>query len=323
MATYVIGDVHGCFDELQQLIALIKFQPQVDKLWFTGDLVNGGNKSIETINFVRQLGTDAICVLGNHDLTLLGIALGITPGIKYTSTSDAKYTAALKTTPCTTAATTPGDSLVTVSKITSLENSSVHTAGYTDILTLPSKQLDTIISWLRTRPLVHYDSALNTLLVHAGVAPQWDIATTLSLGKEIEAILSGNNATAFLGNMFGNYPTNWDDRLTGWDRSRCIVNYMTRLRFCKENGELELATKGKAADAPADTKPWFTIPNRKTQQTNIVFGHWAALEGKTGISNVFAVDTGCVWGNKLTALRLEDKQLFSVNSMTHNATRTF
>jgi len=274
MATYVIGDIHGCFDELQTLLTLIHFNPAHDKLWFTGDLVNGGPKSIETLSFIQALGDQAICVLGNHDLTLLGIAL-----------ADLNYEHHRKN-------------------------------SYATMLSHP--RLGALLDWLKTKPLIHYDATFNTLLVHAGLAPQWTVTQALSLGNEINQILVGNQAIEFFKHMFGNHPTNWDEHLTGWDRARCIVNYMTRLRFCTHDGTLDFAAKGTATTAPLGTMPWFDAPNRQTPQVNIVFGHWAALNGETNVDKVFALDTGCVWGNKLTAMRLDDKQRFSVNSTVKN-----
>ena len=147
-------------------------------------------------------------------------------------------------------------------------------------------------------------------MVHAGLAPQWDLAKALQLGKEVEAVLRGNQGEAFFAAMFGNQPNAWDDKLTTWDRIRCIVNYMTRMRFCTSEGELNLDAKGTPANAPTGTMPWFQVANRQTAEIDIVFGHWAALQGQTNWPQVFALDYGCVWGNQLAALRLEDQKKF-------------
>lgn len=272
MATYVVGDVHGCFTELEQLLSLINFSKN-DQLWFTGDLVNGGSESVETLEFIKSLGDKAICVLGNHDLTLLGIEYG------------------------------------------NLKINNDRPLGFTEILNNSNKE--NLLSWLKSKPLIHYDAKFNTLLVHAGLAPQWTLEEALKLGKEVQLMLQSNRASTFFENMFGNQPSMWQDNLSSWDRFRCIVNYMTRTRFCTTNGQLDFKYKGPLNSAPKDLIPWFEIDGRKTNNVEIVFGHWAALQGKTGQekNGIFALDTGCVWGDKLSALRLEDKKIFAVDSL--------
>lgn len=268
MATYVIGDVQGCFDDLQRLLTTCAFDRLKDYLWFTGDLVNGGSKPVETLTFVKSLADRAICVLGNHDLTLLGIYFG---GLNIKS--DRKF-------------------------------------GFDPVLQHPD--CAELLHWLLRRPLAHFDTNFNTLLVHAGVAPQWTLQQTLQLGQEVADVLASNQAAEFLRHMVGNNPQQWDNTLTGWDRIRCIVNYLTRMRFCTADGKLDLMEKGPPANAPADTMPWFQVPNRKTKGIKLIFGHWAALNGKTNCDDVIGLDTGCVWGNKLTMIRLDDQQMFSV-----------
>lgn len=181
---------------------------------------------------------------------------------------------------------------------------------FIDILEAPD--CHELLTWLQYQPLLHHDAALGFTLVHAGLAPQWDLATAQSLAKEVESVLQGNMAIELFNHMYGNYPDNWDPTLKGWDRLRVIINYFTRLRFCNPEGQLELKTTGNESHAPLGFTPWFKIPNRKSQDLNILFGHWAALEGKTEIPTVFPLDTGCIWGNCLTALRLEDRLTISV-----------
>jgi bis(5'-nucleosyl)-tetraphosphatase (symmetrical) len=148
-------------------------------------------------------------------------------------------------------------------------------------------------------------------MVHAGIPPQWDIHQALAYSREVEAVLQSHYAQDFLANMYGNSPKRWKNKLIGHDRMRMITNYFTRMRFCTRDGELELQTKESAAAAPLGYAPWFSFAERKTQGYKLVFGHWAALEGQTGVANVYALDTGCVWGGALTALRLEDERYFS------------
>lgn len=182
--------------------------------------------------------------------------------------------------------------------------------SFSDILSAPDKT--ELIDWLRKRPLLHHDKTTNYCMTHAGIAPFWHVQEAESLAHEVETILSGDSPLLFLENMYGNLPDNWDNLLSGVERLRCITNYLTRMRFCYADGRLNLTYKGQVSDHPPELIPWFDVPNRKNKEVKIVFGHWAALGGKTDARNLFALDTGCVWGNCLTAMRLEDEKLFSV-----------
>lgn len=264
MAIYVIGDVQGCFDDLLLLLETIQYNQNKDTLWFTGDLVNRGPKSLDVLRFVKNLPR-CICVLGNHDLSLL---------------AQAHTTRRLES----------------------------HTLE--DVLRAPDR--DELLTWLRHLPLLHRDLNHNTCLVHAGIYPTWDIEEASQFAREVEKQLRGPNFEELLNNMFGNTPTQWHHSLVGWERSRFIINALTRMRFCHKDGDLELAYKGTITQAPPDLVPWFEIKPRAMSQTKILFGHWAALGGKVTVPNVYALDTGCVWGGSLTALRLEDMRLFSV-----------
>lgn len=266
MATYAIGDVQGCYDELQALLAKIDFNQSSDTLWFTGDLVNRGPKSLEVLRFVSQL-PNVICVLGNHDLTLLALA--------YTSLSLKHHT-------------------------------------LDDVLQVPDR--DVLLDWLRNLPLLYQSEKFNCVMVHAGISPQWSISEAQKYANEVEHLLRRDTYKDLLKNMYGNEPNRWDPKLEGWDRYRFIINALTRLRFCDEDGDIDLSYKGNVADAPPHLIPWFEFPLRNnTKNTKIIFGHWAALEGRTNVSHVEALDTGCFWGGCLTALRLEDGVKFSVS----------
>jgi len=268
MATYAIGDIHGCFDQLQNLLNLIKFNPQEDTLWFAGDLVNGGPQPVETLKFIKSLGDKCICVLGNHDLVMLGVAAN-------------KLSA-------------PKDRPIGIESVLAAPDSSE------------------LLDWLSKQPLVHYDAKFNALIVHAGVLPQWDLTQILARAKEVETLLRGPEADSLYDQMYGNQPESWDDNLSSWPRIRFIINCFTRMRFCDQYGKLDLITKGNVNSAPAGYLPWFEVPGRKTKDIKIIFGHWASLMGETGVPNALGIDTGCVWGHRLTALRLDDWQRFSV-----------
>jgi bis(5'-nucleosyl)-tetraphosphatase (symmetrical) len=160
-----------------------------------------------------------------------------------------------------------------------------------------------LIEWLRHRRMAIQAHGL--LMVHGGVLPQWDAAQTLSLASEVEQTLRGPGMVDFLSQMYGNEPAQWDDDLKGTDRLRVIVNALTRLRFCTPEGVMDLKASGGLADAPPGYLPWFDVPGRKTAQETIAFGHWSTL-GFIQRRDIISMDTGCVWGGALSALRLGD-----------------
>lgn len=181
---------------------------------------------------------------------------------------------------------------------------------FTDVL--EAKDSDELINWLRSKPLLHVDQHVGYVMSHAGIAPPWSLEQAAALSREVESALQDENPTFFLQQMYGNEPDLWDDRLQGQERLRVITNYLTRMRYCYVDGRLELEFKGKLKDKPPDLMPWFDVPHRQNAAAKIVFGHWAALGGKVDKPNVYALDTGCVWGNSLTAMRLGDEKRFAV-----------
>ena len=173
------------------------------------------------------------------------------------------------------------------------------------ILAAPDR--NELIEWLRHQPLARLEQGY--LVVHAGVVPQWSVAQTLSLAGEVEQALQGPDWVEFLRHSFGNQPDRWRDDLEGFDRLRLIVNVLTRIRLCRPDGTTVLKNDGTAN---TETAPWFDMPQRGTADTTIVFGHWSA-RGLQLRPNLIGLDTGCVWGGKLTAVRLEDRALFQVD----------
>ena len=265
MATYAIGDIQGCYDAFIRLLERCAFDPAVDRLWLVGDLVNRGPRSLETLRFVRDLGSAAVAVLGNHDLSLLMAAEGHgKPG--------------------------KGDT-------------------FDDILKAPDRQL--LLDWLRQRPLCHAEG--HYCLVHAGLLPQWTVGRACVLAAEVEAALRGPDWRKFLSKMWGSEPAAWDDGLEGWARLRVIVNAMTRMRFCSADGVMDFKVKGELAKAPAGYAAWFDLPHRRSADAVLVTGHWSAL-GLKILPNLLAIDSGCLWGGPLTAIRLEDWVIFQVPS---------
>lgn len=181
-----------------------------------------------------------------------------------------------------------------------------------EILDAPDAEI--LLEWLRHRPLMHHENHFT--LVHAGIAPQWSVAQALIYAREVEMALTGNHFTDFLCHMYGNQPDLWQDNLSGTDRLRTITNYLTRMRFCFADGRLDLGNKLGPEHAKPGTYPWFNTPKRIATKDNIIFGHWAALQGQANTPHVFALDTGCVWGGDLTLLRVEDEKLFSCQCPT-------
>jgi bis(5'-nucleosyl)-tetraphosphatase (symmetrical) len=167
---------------------------------------------------------------------------------------------------------------------------------------LEAKDRDALLEWLITRPLAHLDTAKGDLLVHAGLVPQWNADTALSLAREIEAALRKDPRKLF-DHMYGDEPNRWSESLTGMDRLRFAINVLTRLRVCTAEGRVDLKMKGKP-DSETVYRPWFEIESRKSRDARIVFGHWSAL-GLVLAPGVVGLDTGCVWGNALTALDLD------------------
>ena len=184
-----------------------------------------------------------------------------------------------------------------------------HRSDTLDALLNASDSLQ-LLHWLRHQRMVYVQD--DYLMVHAGLLPQWTIKDALSYGAEVEAALQGADYLNFLNNMYGNQPNQWDESLLGLDRLRVITNAMTRLRICSMQGEMNFTFKGELEDIPADLMPWFDVPNRASQNGKIIFGHWSAL-GLHFRNNVFALDTGCLWGGKLTAFSLETQKITQVN----------
>jgi bis(5'-nucleosyl)-tetraphosphatase (symmetrical) len=269
VAVYVIGDVQGCFDELQELLRHIEYRRGNDELWFVGDLVNRGPKSLEVLRFVAELGSDTRVVLGNHDLNLLAIAAGVRKLRKKDTVQD--------------------------------------------VLDAPDG--DALMGWLSRQPLLMREPGIPYTMVHAGLPPEWDVAEAQRLAREVESALAGEKRTDFFRHMYGNQPARWNSELAGWDRLRFITNALTRIRFVDTDGNLDMAQTGPPGSQPATLVPWFEAKNRRSRGEPILFGHWATLRLGPGLDpthRVYHLDTGCVWGGRLTALRLDDERYFSV-----------
>ena len=268
MATYVIGDVQGCFDELCELLSKINWQAATDHLWFVGDMVNRGPKSLEVLRFIYGLGEKATCVLGNHDLHLLARNAGVrAPNNKDT---------------------------------------------FDDVL--QAEDREALVQWLSSLSLFHYDAKRNIAMAHAGLYPWWTVEQALAYSGEVAGALQDDRQHGFFENMYGNEPAQWSRSLKTWPRLRFITNTFTRMRYFSRTFAMTMQAAGPPEEEK-DVIPWFTIRERPAKTTTLVFGHWASLRLSQSAQcryNVHHVDHGCVWGDRLSALRLEDFEYFSV-----------
>jgi len=176
-----------------------------------------------------------------------------------------------------------------------------------EILNAPDR--DELLDWLRQQPLFHVQDGV--ALVHAGLLPSWTVKQAGKLAREVEVALRSDDYVDFLGHMYGNQPNAWDEKLTGYKRLRLITNALTRMRICTDAGEMEYKFKAEMSKIPDGYRAWFDIPARASASATVVFGHWSAL-GLIVRENVIALDTGCLWGGPLTAIRLEDRAVFQV-----------
>lgn len=266
MATYVIGDIQGCFATLERLLEKIEFQPDTDRLWLAGDLVNRGPRSLKVLRWARKQGDAVTTVLGNHDLHLLAAASGLR-GRK------------------------PQDTLEDV---------------------LDARDRVELIDWLRRQPLVHRERGFT--LVHAGLHPTWSAERGRELAAEVEAALRGDDWVEVLGKIYRRKRRPWSEDLVGTKRLRSILSILVTVRCVHVDGAL-CDFSGAPARAPAGCVPWFerrpTRPRAAGPDDEIIFGHWALLGHRIG-KGWISLDTGCVWGGKLTAFRLEDRAVFQV-----------
>ncbi len=261
MATFVIGDIHGCFRTLQLLLKSIGFDPSHDRIWLVGDLVNRGPRSLDVLRWAKQLGDRMVCVLGNHDLKLLAHALGV------------RF---------------------------SRENPRLSPI-------LAAEDHDELLTWLRRRPLVYCEREF--VLVHAGLLPGWTLDEALKLSREIQALLTGPKAAGLLQCLSWKSLPAWKEVAPELHRLTMALKAMTQVRTLDRAGVMDLSFAGPLAEMPATLIPWFAFPGRHVTPGTILFGHWAAL-GLFQAPGITALDSNCVRGGSLTALRLEDGQIF-------------
>ena len=262
MAVWAIGDIQGCYKSFRELLVKINFNPEVDKLWIAGDLVNRGEGSLETLEYLYSIRDSVEIVLGNHDITLIAAYYGIK---KSNSTID-------------------------------------------PILTSPNAK--NFISWLRGQKFLHVDYQLGFCMSHAGISPEFDLGMALSYANRVEEQLQQDDVEVWLKQMFKGGIDRFNRDSNSIDIDRYIVSSFTRMRFCYKDHRLEFDQKGVPTEALKEKglKPWFKCKNRNEIDLKIIFGHWSTL-GFYEDEHVLSLDTGCLWGGKLTAARIDNNQL--------------
>jgi len=259
MATFVIGDVQGCFDALKKLLKKIHFNSNKDTLIFCGDLVNRGGQSLKVLRWVYQHQKVCQVVLGNHDLSLL--AQYYVPKIR---------------------------------KKSNLEFKTIFNA----------KDGIKLLKWLQSQPLLIHNKKYNRVIVHAGIHPLWTLKRAKKEALRVEKKLQKKPLKLFK-NMYGIKPNHWSNGLSGMDRTRFVINSFTRMRFLYRNGGLNFKATGEITSFPK-LIPWFNYKKRVRIKPQVIFGHWSAL-GLNQENNTVCIDTGKVWGGKLTAYKLSKK----------------
>ncbi len=271
MAIYLVGDIQGCYQELQALLAQVGFDKNNDQLYVAGDLVARGPDSLATLRFIKSLKQSAKVVLGNHDLHLLAVYAGIKKVKKQ------------------------------------------------DLLTelLAAHDIHELMHWLIQQPLLQQIGNDNAYMSHAGISPQWHLQDAIEQAEKAHQKLVSPEKDYWLRAMYGEQPNDWQQTYSAEDKFRYTINAYTRMRYCDENKHLEFEQK-LAPDSLLPIKkqsktklvPWYELSG-VINTTTWVFGHWAALMGQCSHNNIYALDTGCVWGNHLTLLRWHDKKLFT------------
>ncbi|PKN57595.1 MAG: symmetrical bis(5'-nucleosyl)-tetraphosphatase [Deltaproteobacteria bacterium HGW-Deltaproteobacteria-14] len=266
MATYAIGDIQGCYEPLMRLLGRVAFDPEVDRLWIVGDLVNRGPSSLRVLRWMVEHERAVVAVLGNHDVHLLARHAGVAKASR-------------------------DDTLDGI---------------------LEAHDADVLVAWLARRPLAHRED--DRLMVHAGLLPSWTPEAALALAREIEEELRGPDRAKFLADLYRDKGRRFDAGLGRRERRLAAAAVLTRLRAVDADGQMVARFKGPPEELGRGQVPWFRAPGRASGDVTLIFGHWATL-GLWLEERVMALDTGCVWGGSLTAVRLEDRAVFSVPAL--------
>lgn len=263
MSTYIIGDVHGCYDELMTLLAKVRFNRGHDRLIFVGDLINRGPKSLAVLRFIHSLGDQAQIVLGNHDISLIAYAAGVYHG------RGTRFPAMMK-----------------------------------------ARDSERLVDWLRKQPLLIHDTTLNIVVTHAGIPPRWSLEKAQKQARKAEKKLQGRYLVQYLTKAYASGSDRWHKDFDKYDKFRYRINGFSRLRYCHKNGEPDYQDKCPVGQQGQGLAPWFDLRQRLQNdgQTKLFFGHWAALGYYQG-NNAICLDSGCVWGNKLSAMRVNENKM--------------
>ncbi len=264
MAIYFVGDIQGCYSELDALLTKIAFSTYEDQLYVAGDLVARGPDSLATLRLIKSLKNSAKVVLGNHDLHLLSVFHGLKK-----------------------------------------EKRQDHLA---QLLSAPD--VEELMHWLRQQPLIQKLPNEAVYMSHAGLSPQWTPQLAIEQAEIAHQKLISADFKYWLEHMYGSMPNNWENAKSEVEKFRFTINALTRMRYCHIDGSLDFTCKENLENAPKELMPWFDFQhiNNKGQW---LFGHWAALMGYCPYNNIYALDTGCVWGQHLSILRWHDKALFT------------
>jgi len=266
MSTYVIGDIHGCYLELEKLLDMVDFNPRLDKVIFVGDLVGRGPYPTKVLDLIIELGNSATSLLGNHDIKFLAMAYNIIP----TNVKD-----------------------------------------NVDVI-LKSVNLEKYTSFLSSLKLIHIDSDLKIIVAHAGIPPIWDVRTAQKFASFFEQYTLKNGFKKVLEIIFKGQCLRWNNNMTEEEKMQYIIYGFTKMKFCYKDGSFDSTYQSSPGIQPSHLYPWFLLKNYHPYK--VVFGHWAAL-GLYYDGNVLCCDTGCVWGDKLSAIKMyPDKQIYQINN---------
>ena len=260
MATWVIGDIHGCWETLQRMLKRIEWRPELDELWLVGDLVNRGPSSLEVLRWGYENSDRLTVVMGNHDLHLLARAAGV---------AEAKKEDTLD-----------------------------------EILAAPDR--DELLGWLRARPLVHRFGPY--MMVHGGLMPEWNIELTSGLADEVGAQIAGGGGDKIIRNLYTNRKVAWSADMRDDEQLAVAAAVFTRLRMVDSDGHARLDWIGPPGAAPDGWMPWYARSAVRSQGYRLIFGHWAQF-GFYRANDVVCLDSGCVYGGRLTALCLDDGRI--------------
>ena len=273
MANYAIGDIQGCYKEFKLALKKVNFNLDEDYLWLVGDLINRGPDSLKLLKHIYKIKERTHIVLGNHDLHFLACFYG-------------------------------QRKLAKADTISNL---------------MQSKKSLKYAKFLMEQPLIFKKEIIfknkskKVIMVHAGIPPNLSLENCFDLNKEFQIALK-KNPKRILKKIFNNPFSKFSKKMSRIDRIIFFANALTRIRACNHKGEIDFNFKGRINEIPKKLNAWFNYENSIIgENSQLIFGHWAAIKGKTKKKDIFGLDTGCVWGDKLTIMRLEDNKRFQIN----------